>query len=99
VAYKIIISQKVYAALNSTVLYLENKWSGKVATEFLSVFYKKVDQLSNNPNSGIRTEKNPAIRKKIITKHNILYYRVVGKEVRLLKIVFAKQNPEKNTFE
>lgn len=98
-AYKVVVSDNVDLALNSIVYHLETKWSKKIAENFIVIFYKIIEQLSRNPYIGIKTEKDPLTRKKIITKHNVLYYEIIGEEIHLLNIFFAKQNPEKNTFE
>lgn len=72
-AYKVIISDEVFGALNAVVLYLESKWSRKDAENFLLNFYDKVDKLAKNAALGRKTIKNPTIRKLLITKHNMLY--------------------------
>ena len=98
-AYQIIISAEVFNSLNAVLLYLETKWSEKVAKNFLTTFYKKVDALAINPNIGKRTIKNPSIRKILITKHNMLYYEVVGNTIVLLSIFYTSQHPAKNKIE
>lgn len=98
-AYKINYSEEIENSLISITYYLENRWSVKVAQDFLITFLKKVESLSRNPKTGKKTQQNSEIRKTIITKHNILYYQVKDDTLLLLDIFFAKQNPEKNTFE
>jgi len=98
-AYQVIISDEVFSALNAVVLYLENKWSKKDAENFLLIFYDKVDAIAKNPAIGRKTIKNPAVRKLLITKHNMLYYEVSGNQVALLTIFFTAQNPDKNKLE
>ncbi len=98
-AYQVIISDEVFSALNAVVLYLENKWSKKDAENFLLVFYKKVDMIAENPFIGRKITKNPAVRKLLITKHNMLYYEVTGNQLALLTIFFTAQNPDKNKLE
>ncbi len=98
-AYQVIISDEVFNSLNSVVLYLEAKWSKQVAKNFLLTFYEKVDALSIHPNIGKRTIRNPAIRKILITKHNMLYYEVTGSSIELLSIFYTAQDPAKNKME
>ena len=98
-AYEVIISDEVFSALNAVVLYLEKRWSKKVAADFLLIFYEKVDTISKNPSVGRKTHKNPAIRKLLITRHNMLYYEVTGNQLALLTMFFTAQDPEKNEFE
>ena len=98
-AYEIIISNEVFSALNAVVLYLEKRWSKKVAENFLFIFYDKVNAIANNPNIGRKTNKDSDIRKILITKHNMLYYEVSGNRIELLTIFFTIQDPLKNKFE
>ena len=98
-AYQIIIADEVFTALNSIIFYLENKFSKKVAAHFLLIFYKKAESLSDNPNLGRKISEHATIRRILITKHNLLYYEVVGNQIHLLSIFFTVQNPKKNKFE
>ena len=98
-AYKVIISDEVFNSLNSVTAYLEARWSKRVAQNFLLTFYEKVDAIIKHPNIGKRTIKNPAIRKLLITKHNMLYYEVSGSTIHLLTIFFTIQDPGKNKME
>ena len=98
-ANEIIISNEVFSALNAVVLYLEKRWSKKVAENFLFIFYDRVDAIANNPNIGRKTNKYQGIRKILITKHNMLYYEIRGNRIELLTIFFTVQDPSKNKFE
>ncbi len=98
-AYQVIISDEVFSALNAVVLYLENNWSKKDAENFLLIFYERVDTIARNSSIGRKTIKNPAIRKLLITKHNMLYYEITGNQIALLTIFFTVQNPDKNKLE
>ena len=98
-AYEVIISDEVFNTLNSIVLYLEKRWSKKVAENFLNTFYEKVDAITTNPNIGRRSAREPSIRKILITKHNMLYYEINSNRIELLTIFFTAQDPSKNIFE
>jgi plasmid stabilization system protein ParE len=98
-AYEVIISDEVFDTLNSIVLYLEKRWSKKVAENFLSTFYEKVDAIAVNPTIGRKSGRQPSIRKILITKHNMLYYEINGNRIELLTIFFTAQDPSKNIFE
>ncbi len=71
-AHQIIVSDEVFASLTSIIAYLEAKWSKKVAENFLLIFYNKVEAIVLNPSIGRKSEKDPSIRKILITKHNLL---------------------------
>jgi plasmid stabilization system protein ParE len=98
-AYQVIISAEVFNAVNSIVLYLEAKWSKKVAENFLLTFYEKVEALSKHPTIGKRSNKNPTIRRILITKHNMLYYQINESNIELLNIFYTAQDPLKNKLD
>jgi len=98
-AYKIVVSGNAETALDSILYYLDNKWSKKTSDDFVTIFIKKIAELSLNPKIGKKTDLDESIRKIVITKHNILYYQVISDEIYLLDIIFAKQNPDKNKYE
>lgn len=79
--------------------YLRNKWSAASAEKFLNIVESRVDQLSYFPLIGIASQKNPAIRYIIITKHNKLYYRFNNNVIEVLNIFDTRQHPDKNTYE
>ena len=97
-AYEVIISTDVLKTLDAIAFYLEREWSKKVAVQFLNTFYKKVDAIAINPLISRRSSKYTAIRKILITKHNMLYYEVFNERIELLQIFDTRQNPEKNKF-
>lgn len=78
--------------------YLLLEWSLPVAVKFVETIEKRIEVLSNFPNIGIASVKNPSIRSIILTKHNKLYYRVYSYKIDILNIFDTRQNPEKNLF-
>lgn len=51
------------------------------------------------PHIGVASRINPSVRKLLITKHNALYYSVVGNEVTLLDFFDTRQDPSKDPFQ
>jgi plasmid stabilization system protein ParE len=98
-AYEVIFSDELFEKLNVIIYYLENNWSKEVAETFLRTFYRRVDNLAYNPKAGIKTLKNPSVRKFVITKHNTLYYEIHENRIELLTIFFNVQNPKRNKFQ
>lgn len=98
-AYEVIISDDVLITLDAVVFYLERNWSKKIAERFLHTFYQKVDAIATNPAISRKSSKHSSIKKILITKHNILYYKVIEDRIELLQIFDRRQDPAKNKFE
>ena len=78
--------------------YLLLEWPLPVAEKFVETIEKRIEVLSNFPNIGIPSLKDPSIRSIILTKHNKLYYRVYSDKIEILNIFDTRQDPEKNIF-
>jgi plasmid stabilization system protein ParE len=97
--YKVIYSPKFWPRLNDILLYLTNKWSAKIADDFLDIFEDKIALLIKNPKTGRKSLKNSTIRSIPITKHNRLYYQVKDNLILIITIFDTRQDPSKNLFE
>lgn len=78
--------------------YLENEWSSRIAEEFAIECLIKIELLSAMPLLGSISDKNPLVRKFLITKHNYLYYKFQNEEISLLTFADTRQEPLKSTF-
>jgi plasmid stabilization system protein ParE len=78
--------------------YLLLEWPLPVAKKFVETIEKRIEVLSDFPNIGIASLKDPSIRSIILTKHNKLYYRVYSDKIEILNIFDTRQDPEKNLF-
>lgn len=84
-AYEIIIRKRFALKLSSLLEYLEKEWGIDIAQAFLAKIYTRIDALQSHPEIGSPTSlKN--VRSTSITKHNRLYYRVVGKKIEILNL-------------
>ena len=83
----------------STVKYLEKEWGMVSARKFQTILDSKIEELLVHPEIGRVTTKNKSIRKLIITKHNVIYYRFLENEIYILTLFEIKINPKKNKYE
>ena len=83
---------------HSIIKYLSNEWSLSVAIDFKNIVNRKLNNLSQRPFSGIKSEKDPDIRSILFTPHNRLYYRILKNTIELLTIIDIRSNPAKNPF-
>ncbi len=78
--------------------YLLKEWSLSVALNFENIVNKQLKNLSGQPSMGIPSQKNPAVRSILLTKHNRLFYRIKDETIELLNIFDTRQDPEKSPF-
>jgi len=95
--YKVRLSNKALTDINQTVTYLLRKWSEKEASYFLNKLEKLKELLSKNPAVFQYYNKINAIRKVVLTKHNIVYYQINKRDkiVNIITIFNVFQDPEK----
>ncbi len=78
--------------------YLEKQWSLKIAKNFVANTEKKLEQIKENPESCIASNKDKNIRKATITKHNSMFYRVRENALVILAFFDNRKNPKKNKY-
>ncbi|MEO5948085.1 MAG: type II toxin-antitoxin system RelE/ParE family toxin [Chitinophagaceae bacterium] len=95
--YKIIWSITSIKTYISKIEYLEAEWTDKEAKNFINAVKRKLQLLSSHPELGNITNKRRNVRKSVIHKRVILFYRVkkFKKEIELIRFWPTKQNPHK----
>lgn len=85
-AKKIVWSFTAKARYRQIIEYLLVNWSERQALDFSKIVDRKLYLLARFPFLGIRSQKDPKLRKLLITKHNRLFYEVRGQKIFLLDI-------------
>lgn len=98
-AQRIIILKRAEQKVKKVYAYLLEKWSEKVADEFYKKFEKTVHTISLQPGIGRPSTKKPGIRRKLVTKHNCLYYRIKDDSVIIINMLDTRRNPMKNPYD
>ena len=78
--------------------YLANEWNETVANQFINITNNLIIQISKNPKQFPLINKKKRIRKCVITKQNILYYRDSKKHIDILRIYDTRQDLKKLKF-
>ena len=96
-AYEVKLSNRAIEDVNQTVAYLLSNWTKKEATLFLDKLEQLKKTISSNPLIFAYYDKANDIHKAVLTKHNIVYYKVYQKEVTVIIITIFNvyQYPEK----
>lgn len=76
-------------------MYLENEWGDKVARDFLHRIDERINLLKQFPNLGAASKNIPGLRGLLITKHNILYYKVENHKIFILNLYDTRSQPSK----
>ncbi len=74
-AYKLTISKRTEENLDQIVFYLDKEWSVQVRERFLMILSRKVKQLAEKPFLYQASGKRKSVRKCVVTKQIILYYK------------------------
>lgn len=78
--------------------YLDKNWDSNVATQFIDLTEKNLEQISYSPKQYPLIFKKERIRKCVLTKHNSLYYSEDKTKVDILRIFDTRQDPNTFTF-
>jgi len=74
---------------------LEQEWGDKVARSFLLKVDRRIEMLKQYPYLGVASEKLPGVRGLLITKHNILFYKVEKNKIIILNLYDTRSGAEK----
>jgi plasmid stabilization system protein ParE len=92
---KVIISKTAEKKLSSLFEYLLDNWSEKVKYNFIKKLDHNLDLIKLNPKTFPESQKDPGLRKCVITKQTTLYYRFDSRQIKILTIFDSRQNPNK----
>ncbi|MDQ2864393.1 MAG: type II toxin-antitoxin system RelE/ParE family toxin [Bacteroidota bacterium] len=91
----VIISPQAKDDILNIFNYLKENWGQKFVDEFLQKLESFYDILLINPRLFGYYNKRVKIRKYIITKQNIIYYRINKNVPEVITVFDIRQNPEK----
>ena len=95
----IIISKIAERKLEELFDYLVENWSLKVKSDFIKKLDKNISLIKSQPESFAQSEKDPDLRKCVVTKQTTLYFRFDEKQIKILTLFDNRQNPDKLTTE
>ncbi|MEP7237665.1 MAG: type II toxin-antitoxin system RelE/ParE family toxin [Ferruginibacter sp.] len=92
--YQIIWLPKAEARFQEIIEYLEYKWNNRVIEKFIEQTEKVLTQIKQRPTIFRRSAKMN-IHEALVTKHNLLIYRINGSKIELLTFFDTRQDPKK----
>lgn len=87
------LSQNAYDQLQNIIFYLENNWSNKVRDNFLTKLDTIFETISTFPYSFPESNKILGLRKCVVSKQVIAFYRVdeIRREVEIIAVIDSRQ--------
>lgn len=96
-AKKIIWSSRATASFDRIVKYLEKEWTKKEIEKLISNTQKVLHQIESGE-LKFRSSGKKDIHEVLVTKHNLLLYRIKKNQIDLLIFYDTRQHPKKKKF-
>ena len=94
-SYKIIVTSEFELTFDRNLIYLAKEWNDKIIEQFLDRVDNVIREIRENPFLFPSHEYEKNVRKVIINKRIILYYRIVDdSSIELLTFRNTYQNPK-----
>ena len=91
---KIIWSPKAIKSLDCLVIFLSKKWEYKVVEVLLNEIDATLIRIRKFPFLYPIYSQKKKLRKCVIKKRTLLFYRATSEEIQIMQIVDARQNPK-----
>ena len=92
---KVFLSPLAEKKIQLTLDYIEQEWSIKSREEFISKLIKKIEQISKQPKSCIKSKDFSNLYKCIVTRQTSFYYRIKSNEIEIITLIDNRQDPKK----
>ncbi len=81
----------------TNIEFLEVNWTQKEVLKFINIVKRRILLLASSPNLAVVTNKRKNVRKSVINRRVVLFYRVkpIKKEIELIRFWGTRQNPSK----
>lgn len=93
-AYKIVWLPRAEQRFDEIISWLAATWTEREIVNFINRTNDVLLLISQNPDLYRKSQK-AGIHEAIVTRHNLLLYRVKGKSVELLTFFDTRQDPKK----
>ena len=98
-AHKIKINKRFQIKVAKTYEYIANEWGFKVADDFYEKIFLRLHIIQREPHFGRPSKKNPEVRKTLLGKYNVIYYRIRKNTIVVLNLLNSKRNPKRNPYD
>lgn len=92
--YQVVWFSNAQQRYREIINYLEENWSENEVKNFVHLTNNLIDQIELNPLLFKKVSKS-GLRQAVLTKHNLILYRIEKDQIQLLTIFDTRQNPRK----
>jgi plasmid stabilization system protein ParE len=96
--YKLFWSDKALADLQNIINYLVENWSQKEIRNFAQQLDTRLELIATNPRLFPKTTRRKDVRKSVLTKHTVIYYKIKANSVTVVTLFDPRQHPKKLKF-
>lgn len=96
--HKIRWTDRANADVDEIKKFLKKHWGDKIKRDFLADLYMRTSMISDQPKMFPETAKRNDVRRSVLNKHKLIYYRIETDFVEILSVSDARQGPENIRF-
>ena len=93
--FKLIWTDRAIRDLKNIIDYLSDNWTYRELQKFAQKLDKRLIIIASNPSIFPQTSKRKNVRKSVLTKHTVIYYKQEKDGVIILTLFDPRQNPKK----
>lgn len=93
--FKLMWSERALADLQNTIDYLTDNWTERELRNFAQRVDRRINLIISNPNLFPATAKRKNLRRSVLTKHNVIYYKVENNLITIIAFFDSRQSPKK----
>jgi plasmid stabilization system protein ParE len=94
---EVIWSKRAVKSYNKILKYLEENWNEKQIDSFIFKTEKTLLQIASNT-IKFRSAGKFEVHEVLVTKHNLLIYRIKNKKIELVSFYDTRQHPKKKNI-
>jgi plasmid stabilization system protein ParE len=94
---KVIWSPRAIASFDTIIKYLQKEWTEKEIIKLVTSTQKVLLKIASG-SITFRTSSKQGIHEVLITKHNLLIYRIKKNQIELLVFYDTRRHPKKRRF-
>lgn len=91
---QVFISERAEKNLDDLMLYLELEWSKSVKEKFKKKLIRSIRIISTFPGLFPSSNLKKGVRKCLITKQVVLYYKITKDSIEIITIQDSRRNPK-----
>lgn len=93
--YKIIWSEEADQNVDAVLDYLENNWSEREVSNFITKLQERISLISEQPKLFPKSELIEGARRSVLTKQITVYYRLYSQQIEIIYVFDTRQDPDR----